>query len=332
MSRYVVIGGGIAGAALVRALADEGHSVVLVERDAIGAYAPPAALLHAVPGRSFDREPIEWSAFERAIQWMRSSDTPMVESTMVRPLSGRGGERLRASYERVRSSFPSWFEHALFSDRIEYSPAFSVDMRALAREWCSGAEVQKAEALAASRNRVQTDAGAIECDAVFVATGVREWGDLPSMRVYEGDLLMSSSWTPARMVSGGGHAAPLPDGGVSVGATVYEASEDVDVEEQIERLLERVRAHLPDLPSRTNFEVWHGARATVADRFPICGETRPGVFVVNSLGSRGLYWAPYLAEIAVSWLQGDAPPERLSIHRLDGESSSQGAGSSDSTR
>lgn len=316
--RVIVVGAGIAGAAVCRALSQ--HDVVLLDREGVGAKSPPAALLHAIPGRSFDREPIEWEAFEVAMNWLRASNTPMVEAKMVRPLEGRGGERLLASYERVSGELPGWLEHRHVAEprpQIEYSPAFSVDMRALATEWAADASFMQGEVHEVEPNekRVKTTEGFLHYDRLIVATGADVLLELPPMRVYAGDLMTSAARTPDHMISAGGHAAPMAGEGVSVGATVYEQGKSANVDQELEALLRRV-GRWAALPPRETFEVWHGQRATVADRFPILNEVSADVLAVNSLGSRGLYWAPYLAECTSRWIKGIEPPPRFGIERL----------------
>ncbi|EKY30300.1 hypothetical protein HMPREF0185_00508, partial [Brevundimonas diminuta 470-4] len=66
-------------------------------------------------------------------------------------------------------------------------------------------------------------------------------------------------------------------------------------------------------------------RATTPDRLPLCGEWRPGLFVLTGMGSRGFCVAPLLGEHLAALAMGRPSPlsaeaaRRLSLTRWPSE-------------
>lgn len=319
----LVVGAGLAGAAAAQALRDAGYTVTVVSEDEPGGLSPPAAILHPLPGRSCARAPVEWLAFEVAMRWLRQAPIKVAETSMVRPLTGTGGDRLRASYVRENDAFPPWFHAEILTragrDVLEYRPAFSLDMGQLCRAWLEGVpQVRGVVSEVFSSTKLKLSSGDIlEADCIVVANGVG-LSDLIDieLRSYAGELLLLDTLDREAMVSAGGHIAPRPGGGVSVGATIYEVGQDVDLEEKAERLLERLGKHVDGLASLKSWTRWHGIRATPQDRFPVVGRSAQGCWVLGGLGSRGLYWAPFLAETLVEAMNGEPIPEAIHLGRL----------------
>ena len=119
--------------------------------------------------------------------------------------------------------------------------------------------------------------------------------------------------TIARVVSGNGFVAPLPEGGHAIGATYQHDDLDPTVRAADHREnLERAEALVPGFTRGLHpmdLGGWTGFRTTVPDRLPIYGETAiEGVCIAGGLGSRGLLWAPLGAELLASQLAGDPLP------------------------
>ncbi|HEY4585685.1 MAG TPA: FAD-dependent oxidoreductase, partial [Brevundimonas sp.] len=59
-------------------------------------------------------------------------------------------------------------------------------------------------------------------------------------------------------------------------------------------------------------------RATTPDRLPLCGEWRPGLFVLTGMGSRGFCVAPLLGEhLAALAMERPSPLSAEAARRLD---------------
>jgi len=119
--------------------------------------------------------------------------------------------------------------------------------------------------------------------------------------------------TIARVVSGNGFVAPLPEGGHAIGATYQHDDFDPTVRAADHREnLERAESLVPGFTRGLHpmdLGGWTGFRTTVPDRLPIFGETAiEGVCIAGGLGSRGLLWAPLGAELLASQLAGDPLP------------------------
>ena len=115
------------------------------------------------------------------------------------------------------------------------------------------------------------------------------------------------------VVSGSGYVAPLPDGGLCIGATYGHDDPDATVRIADHRQnLERAEAMLPGFAQGLDaaaFTGWTGYRATVPDRLPIFGATAiEGVHTATGLGSRGLLWGPLGAELLACQLEGEPLP------------------------
>ena len=115
------------------------------------------------------------------------------------------------------------------------------------------------------------------------------------------------------IVSGNGYVAPLPDGGHVIGATYQHDDGDERVRAADHRdNLARAESMLPGFAAGVHpmaLEGWTGFRTTVPDRLPVFGESAmPGLHFATGLGSRGLLWAPWGAELLAAALEGEPWP------------------------
>jgi len=346
--RAVIVGAGLAGTLVAERLASRGWEVEMLDReavrsapavglvrpvvnlrDALNAQASRSAFLHALrhfQGLARDGHPLRWQrmgvlqlaagpdeaarfeAIVAAQQWPASL-LAYVDASRAREIAGR----------EVRG--PGWW----FPEGAWVAPA-SLGAASLAR---SASRVRSHTGRAVERiafedgrwrafdaeNRVLADAPVLvlanAADAVRLAPSAR----LALSRV-RGQLTYLPP-APGRridaIVSGTGYAAPLPDGGLAIGATYQHDDFDLAVRAADHRdNLARAESMMPGLTAEVHprtLEGWTGFRATVPDRLPIFGEgASPGLFFATGLGSRGLLWAPLGAELIASTLEGDPLP------------------------
>lgn len=127
-------------------------------------------------------------------------------------------------------------------------------------------------------------------------------------------------------ICGDGYAAPLPNGGLCIGATFEPGSTALDVRaEDHAQNLRRAERMLPDVSARhdvASLQGRVGLRTATADRLPACGgisapesshADAPGLHLLAGLGARGLIWAPLCAEILASRLTDEPNPVEASL-------------------
>jgi tRNA 5-methylaminomethyl-2-thiouridine biosynthesis bifunctional protein len=154
---------------------------------------------------------------------------------------------------------------------------------------------------------------------------------LVSVRGQVTHLPPSESRSLAAVVCGDGYVAPLPDGGLCVGATFQpnDADETLRAPDHAQNLA-RLERMLPGFGTGLGPAALGGraaVRAATADRLPACGrlsagvdrcEGADGVHVVTGLGARGLIFAPLCAEVLGAHLAGEPNPiERRLTRALD---------------
>jgi len=341
-----VIGAGIAGASVCRALSACGVTPILIEAEGPGAGGSgfPAALV--TPRLDAGDVGIA-GLYARMLERTRAlyAETPGA-------VFGEGVLQLeQASRDAVRFakvvSQPIWSDGAmtrvdaaaaaaLLDEPVEtgglaMAEALSVAPAAVLDAWLSGAvrvagrvaEIRPAEAgwaVVASDGTVLATA-----DAVVITAG---WGaavllpDLPLSPVRgQADWVEDASPPPA--VAWGGYAVPTGTG-LLFGATHDRGRTDVDASaadtarnrETLARRLPELAHRIADMPTTSRAAV----RATTPDRLPVCGPVpgREGLWVLGGLGSRGFCAAPLLGEhLAAAILDRPSPLARDYAARID---------------
>ncbi|MFS0804068.1 FAD-dependent 5-carboxymethylaminomethyl-2-thiouridine(34) oxidoreductase MnmC [Brevundimonas phoenicis] len=332
-----VIGAGIAGAAVARALIAEGARVTVVEAERAGAGASgfPASLVtpRLDAGDAFIAE-FHAQALERAGSLYRALPGAVVAEGVLQ-LEQAPRDAARFDKIATQALWPEGAMHRLdpaaCSERLGepttrgglvMGQALAVRSDAILEPWLAGAErvTGRAAALEATTDgwRVKGDDGAvlIEADAVVLTAG---WGsarlapDLPLSPV-AGQADWTRGTPPPLPVAWGGYAAPTGDG-MLYGAThergveAPEASGEAGARNQA-----TLAAALPALAEtvrQTSGEA-HGrrvaVRATTPDRLPLCGEWKSGLHVLTGLGSRGFCVAPLLGEHLAATIMGRPSP------------------------
>jgi tRNA 5-methylaminomethyl-2-thiouridine biosynthesis bifunctional protein len=188
-------------------------------------------------------------------------------------------------------------------------------------ERAMGRPVERIECEARSWRALDADGRVIaEAPVLVLANAADAKRLLPQARLSLSAVRGQVTYLPAGLrapleviVSGSGYIAPLPDGGLCIGASYGHDDPDASVRIADHREnLERAEAMLPGFARGLDAAAltgWTGFRATVPDRLPIFGVTAvEGVHTATGLGSRGLLWGPLGAELLACQLEGEPLP------------------------
>jgi tRNA 5-methylaminomethyl-2-thiouridine biosynthesis bifunctional protein len=332
-ARVAVVGAGIAGAAVVRALIAAGIAPIVIECDRPGAGGSgfPAGL--ATPRLDAGDQAIAGlyaQALERARHLYEATPGAVLARGVLQlPQAPRDAARfakiaaqpiwregamtvIDAETAEVRLDEPTADGGLLMADARVIQPAAALTA------WLAGTEVVKGFAARitqdADRWIIHDAEGQVlaQAEAVVVTAG---WGsaDLSPMNGLtpvrgqadwcEGASVPATAW--------GGYVAPTQTGFL-FGAT--HARGDVALEPrdaESAQNLDTLRARLPRLADQVEASDRHrrvAIRATTRDRLPLAGRRADGVYVLTGLGSRGLCVAPLLGEHVAALISGAPSP------------------------
>lgn len=318
-----VIGAGIAGASVVRALRAAGLAPRLVEAEGAGAGASgfPAALVtprfdlgdaaiaalfaqaleradalySAVPGAVLSRGVLQITAADRdAARFARIGAQPVWPQGALRPVdnaeaSARAGEAIAGS-------------------GLDMTLAFTLAPEAVLAAWLAAVPVETGRASRVESGpagwRVLDAAGngLSETDVVVLCAGAGTVALVPDLALspVRGQAEWSTGVT-APALAWGGYVVPTADG-LLFGAThdrseVDDAIRTADSARNLATLADR----LPRLAARLDpagLGSRAAIRATTRDRLPVAGAIpgRAGLYVLGGLGSRGFCLSPLLGE------------------------------------
>jgi tRNA 5-methylaminomethyl-2-thiouridine biosynthesis bifunctional protein len=339
----VVVGAGLAGAALAHALAAAGFDTRVIERRedaALESSGNPAAIVHGVLGaddgpharllRAAALHARRCFGLRQGLLWLdRRSDL----AAMQRRIATFGAppdyvQALDAAAAGARAGLalpgPAWF----------YPGGGFVDPRAwvhgclrgLALQ--TGAEVARIER-AGDRWRLLDASGLALAEAPLVvlanaASAARLVPGLPALHAARGQVSWIERPTPLALpLTGDGYAIPLPDGRLVFGATRVSGDEGTELRlaEQRDNLerLRRLTGLVLDGVGPQDCAGRAALRVGTADRLPVAGavaapaggaarpcliERERGLFVCTALGSRGATLAPLLGELIAAMASG----------------------------
>lgn len=345
-----VIGAGIAGASVTRALIAAGAVVTVVEADRPGAGGSgfPAAL---VTPRLDAGDAVVATFHAQALNRARD-----LYATVPGGIIAKGviqleqADRDAARFAKIAGQ-PWWSEGAMTlldtteasarlgeaagSGGLNMGQAMTVSPAKILSAWLAEATTVTGQVAALSARDsggwcIADSAGAtlIEADVVMVTAG---WGSaamLPDLDLRP--VRGQANWidgVAAPAVAWGGYVAPTGTG-LLFGATHDRADTATDLRAgDSDRNLQTLAARLPRLAQTIDPTAIPGRaaiRATTRDRLPVCGpvEDRPGLFVLGGLGSRGFCVAPQLGEHLAALITGAPSPlpadaaQRLTPARL----------------
>lgn len=335
----IVLGAGIIGVSVARALRGQGMEVLLVERGEPGREASFAAAGMLAP-YSADTPDILWP-FAEASSRLYPSFVKEVESHsgMQVDLRSQGTIAFLDAHEELVSlpclpelgpSQLAEMEPALQAPggRAFFLEEFSVDARALMTASLEAARSRRIQILsgvaatgvepAGGRTlQVTTDRDRLQAPIVVNCAGA--WaGQVPPhkfpTRPVKGQMLAVAApeGLGLRHVvrAPSVYVVPRSDGRILIGATQEEAGFDRSVDPKaIERLHQAAAAIFPALGSARVVETWSGLRPGTPDALPILGPTpMPGYFVAAGHFRNGFLLAPLTAQAMAMVIRGSEPP------------------------
>jgi glycine oxidase len=330
MARIVIVGGGVIGCAAAERLARDGHSVVLVERDRIGAHASGAAAGLLAPysegeenagARSLAMFPELAERLEKEtgidIEYRAGeSFTPAMDPEQEAALKGLAGGRWLDAIELQRAEpavHPDARGAVIFPESQVTPPRFTAALATAAAqrgaEILEGAPAVGFEVAAGSVTAVLVPGRRLPADFIVLAAGpwtaevagrlgieVPIWpsrGQLVRFRLAAGQKALN------RMLTWRGrYLVPKPDGTVVAGSTEEAVGFDARVTAAgVESLLRFARSLVPVLGEATVEWLWAALRPATADgREIVAPAPAYGNLVVASGHNRnGILLAPITA-------------------------------------
>jgi tRNA 5-methylaminomethyl-2-thiouridine biosynthesis bifunctional protein len=317
-SHCVVVGAGLAGAAVAASLARRGWHVTVLDRGdapASGASSLPVGLL--APNISAD---------DNLLSRLTRSGL-RITSQHARTLLRDGADfRLAGVMEQHGPDVPArWHEQGGWIKPAALVRAF---LSQPGIEWRANAKVDRVvrdgeDWRVIGAHDVEIARAGLVVVAAALATAALVNESLP-LQAVRGQISWgghgSNARLPAFPVNGNGHLianVPLDQGpGWFCGSTYQRGDTDLapraaDHQHNFERLSALLPAAASELSAAFadgSVRAWTGVRCASADRRPLVGELAPGLWVSTAMGSRGLTFAPLCAELLAARLHGEPLP------------------------
>nr|WP_295238359.1 FAD-dependent 5-carboxymethylaminomethyl-2-thiouridine(34) oxidoreductase MnmC [uncultured Brevundimonas sp.] len=337
--RLAVIGAGIAGASVVRALKAQGVRAMVFEgeRPGAGGSGFPAALVTPrLDAGDHGIAALHAQALERAGDlYAAIPDTVTGHGVLQLPQAPRDAAR----FEKIARQ-PIWNDgdmvvlddgaasavagEATGQGGLLMKGSFALRPAAVLSTWLSDIEMHAERVTRLERTSVrwrligEEDGVLAEVDAVVLAAG---WGSAALLDGFDQTPRLSPVRGQANWIDGdvtvhpmawGGYAVPTGQG-MLFGATHDRGDTDTAPrEDDSARNLATLEARLPALAKRIAaagaVQNRAAVRATTPDRLPVAGALDDGLYVLGGLGSRGFCVAPLLGEHIAALILGQPSP------------------------
>lgn len=320
-ARIAVIGGGIAGAALVRAFRQLGLDPTLIEAEEIGAGASGAPAALVTPWVDAGLSPtaiLAAQAFRRAsLLYLSEVPDAVIRKGVLRQsrnaadmkrlaqIAGQPVWAWRTLSELGEPDMVTLTNEDVAAPGLILNEGLVIEPRRILDAWLGGVERVQGQVIRIDPGApvavTLADGRDLSFDAVVIAAG---WGSATlaetPLKPVRGQLIWADGVDPGwGAVWGPGYAVPMRTG-VLVGATHDRDRIDTEVDPaDTQRLIERLAAVRPRLAGRlrgAELSARASIRATTPDHRPLCGELDTGIWTLTGLGGRGFSWAPLLAE------------------------------------
>ncbi|NNC90489.1 MAG: FAD-binding oxidoreductase [Akkermansiaceae bacterium] len=330
--RIVIVGQGLAGTCLAWRLWDRGRAIEVVDRGGLrGSSVVAAGLVSPVTGKGMNPS---WRVAEflpLAMGLYRSVEMVLGEEFFHRVpvlrLFRDGGER--AKFEAKRAQLERWIEE------VVEGPIAGVNAEWGGVVWKGGGWLDTQRFLEASKGyfrehglyserEVDADHEAANDHITVLCQGAAGLGSgpfayLPERRA-KGEILTVRilGMTEGRVLSRGGWLVPVGGGLYRAGATYAWDDLEAKPTRQAREELEGVVRTFTDAPYEV-IEQLVGVRPIIRRSQPVIGPhpDRENLYVFNGLGSKGVLYAPGVAERLANHLcQGVDIEDDLSVERL----------------
>ena len=329
-----IVGGGVMGASLARALARAGHAVTWWAPEPAGASAVPVALLNPYRGRSGRAHPDDLAALRVTWGWAEA-----LRAAGFAPGAHRSGVLRLADGERQARAFGevpglrrlaadalpapfrsvhggAWVAEGGWIDPHAWRSALARDAAAhgavqAPRHVAAIERVRAARAHAGCWRLIDDDGAGSLHDLVLIATGAAAWppgwaralGEPPAFARLAGDVFPTRLPAPATPLAGASYVGPVSDDRGDAVAAVggHHRPPGPAPEDAARRLVGNLRWAWPELEEthlRTE-AAWWGVRAHGEGNRPQLREVAPGAWWVGALAGRGFVVAAAVAEAVV---------------------------------
>ena len=315
----IVIGGGIAGCTVARALAERGLRVTILEKDAIasGASGNPAAVLYPQLTKYYTPATAwHFTGYDFMLRALRRWNFPVAQPGMLKIGKDDADD---ARLQAIRDSLQLDMHIARWMEKDE---AARLVGQPLARGgfffphgiWLKPAELccalVKHENIVVQENRAVASLAELSADIVVIANA-QAANDLLARKLAMGTTAgqVTRVQTPMKfstVLCHKGYAITTPEALV-IGATYDRDDLSGDVtpanhQQNIDELNQALPTACTVIDGRTSF------RATTPSRLPHVGAVDEGFYVSVGHGSRGMISAALAAEVIASQAMGEAAP------------------------
>jgi len=307
--RIAIIGAGIAGAALARALADQGVDAQMFASGPMASGNPAALVSPRLAAGSAAGAALHAQAFRRAVQCIRATAPQAIIATGVQRLLNGAGEAARGAATIASGLFDPGSihpadEHADSPAALLFEDALVVAPDLLRMAWlpkvrnisvASLRRIPSGWALLGATGEVVARADAVILAAGFACATLSE---IP-LRPVRGQVSIADIPLSGPPTSWGGYVIPTPTG-LLFGATHDRGDADPRSrpEDQARNLagLQEARPAIAAGLEGKPLRAAAGVRAATGDHQPVAGLLEEGLYALTGLGGRGFTLAPLLAE------------------------------------